>query len=223
MLIKLLSLLWTWLYHLLKDIISVEMIAILWLLQRKPVKCIWTKGLLWRILPCLFGDFRILIIQPNTDKAWSRGKEPTQLGAPGRLGRVSCVKNGSSSNSEHVCSFPLLQIWYYKNRFALWSQMACSTSEVKSSLMMTMAIANKEPLGLWCQTLQLLVSPFHQASTSEAVWVQIYLHVPSQQWESRWRHFRDDCFWWNLFSVCCVFAYGFHLPYSCLKKIIKNT
>ena len=38
--IKLIGLLWTWLYHLLKDIISVEMIAVFGLLEQKPVKCI---------------------------------------------------------------------------------------------------------------------------------------------------------------------------------------
>lgn len=170
MLIKLPGLLWTWLYHLLKDIISVEMIAVFWLLEQKPVKCIWTKGLLWRILPCLFSDFGILIIQLNRDKTWSREKEPTQFGALRRRMKVSSVKNGSSSNSEHVCSFPLLQIWYYKNRFALWSQMARNTSEAKSSLV-TMVMANKESLGLWCQTIQFFVSPLHQASTSEPLWV----------------------------------------------------
>lgn len=93
MLIKLLGFLWTWLYHSLKDIISVEMIAILCLLKRKPVKCIWTKGLLWRILPCLFSDLGILIVQLKRDKAWSREKEPTQFGAPRKMNESqSCWK-----------------------------------------------------------------------------------------------------------------------------------
>lgn len=91
-------------------------------------------------------------IRPGAEK-----KSPPSSWPPGRWMKVSRVKNGSFSNSEHVCCFPLLQIWYYKNRFALWSQMACNTSEVKFSLM-TMAIANKEPLGLWCS----LLSPFHK-------------------------------------------------------------
>ena len=167
--IKLIGLLWTWLYHLLKDIISVEMIAVFGLLEQKPEKCIWTRGLLWRILLCLFSDFGILIMQLNRDKTQSREKEPTQFGAP-RKTKVSRVKNGSPSNSEHVCRFLLLQIWYYKNRLALWSQMACNTSEAKSSLV-TVVIASEEPLGLWCQTIRFFVSLFHQASSSVLLWV----------------------------------------------------
>lgn len=165
MLIKLLGLLWTWLYHLLKDIISVGMIALLRLRHGEPGKCRRTKGLLWRRLPCLFSDSGVSVIQLRRDKACGGGSEPTQFGGPQQDGwKAVVLKMEARPTPSHVRSFPSLQIWYYKNRFALWSQMARDSSEVKSS---PMTMADETPLGLWCHMGQRFVTRFHRASTSE--------------------------------------------------------
>lgn len=142
-------------------------------------------------------------ISPGAEK-----KSPPSSGLPGRWMKVSRVKNGSSSSSEHVCCFPVLKIRYYKNRFALWSQMACNTSQVKFSLM-TMAIATKEPLGRTMRPNYAV--PCEPFSWRKYFWTFLSAKIHTYPLKTVGILFR-----WNIFFVHFVFA--FCLTYSCLKK-----